>query len=227
VKHNNSGDKHQADPGESAPASIVVDNDHSTSGTNTSQDNQTSTKPREPRALIIWTAVLAIGTVVLGCAAIWSDFLVKDTGERELRAYLDIESTAPLGLIPNESAIVHLATRNSGRTPAYHITPYAFAEIRSFPEPRFEIYRVPGPGLPLKETVINPNRTYEIEVTTDFALTNEQVNEIVDGSRWRMYVYGTVYFIDAFGYQRYANFCEIMGGREMKSGVYCAHRGAD
>jgi hypothetical protein len=139
MKNNDGRKEHHDDSGESAPSSIVINNNHTHRSADTPSNNQTNPKPREPRALIIWTAVLAIGTLIMGGAAVWSDFLIKDTGERQLRAYLDVKSTGSPVLNINQPAVVYFAIRNSGLTPAYHVTPRPAAEIRSYPEPRVEI----------------------------------------------------------------------------------------
>ncbi len=170
MENNDGGNKHQPDSEKSAPPPVVINNKNSTSGAYAPDNNQAKTKQREPRAVLIWTAILAIGTWILGGAAIWSDFLVRDTGRRELRAYLDINSTVPPELVPGQPAKVEFVILNSGHTPAYNVTPFGDGEIRSYPPPRLEVYRIPIPDR-LVETTINPERTYHIHASTKVSLS--------------------------------------------------------
>jgi hypothetical protein len=77
VEGNNNGNQQQGDPKKiTAPPPIAKD-DSATASASAPNDNQQHANKRMPRWTINWTAILAIGTVVLGCAAIWSDVLIS------------------------------------------------------------------------------------------------------------------------------------------------------
>lgn len=155
---------------------------------------------------------------MLGCAAVWSDFLIRDqlaemgnasvdtrnaveatnrlakaaeasagiardTEIRQLRAYLDTHTTGPPELIADQPANVGFIVRNAGRTPAYHITIIAATELRPYPPLQPEFYPVPRPSR-LREATINPGRSNNGQATSEMALLKEQIDEIIDGSRF-------------------------------------------
>ncbi len=156
----------------------------------------------------------------LATAAEISGKIARDTEIQQLRAYIEIGSIAPPQFSENKPATLGVEIKNTGRTPAYKVTPRAIFEVRS------TVYAVP-PQDGLIEEVINPDRFSREEFVDHHSLSKEQIDQIIDGSKFRLYTWGTVYFIDAFGMPRHANFCEIHGGHSMQSAEYCAYRGAD
>jgi hypothetical protein len=186
MKNNNGGENHHPDSSKSTPASAAINNNDSASGTNAPQYDQTNPKPRDPRGLIIWTAILAIGTLIMGSAAIWSDFLIKDTGERQLRAYIEIGSAGPPELTQGNPVEIACEIRNTGLTPAYHVTITGDAEVAPYPPPRLVVYKTIRPAK-LTEKIINPHRVGEAETKAGAPLTEKQVADIKDGSKVRLY----------------------------------------
>jgi hypothetical protein len=75
VKDKDNSDEPKSGPNNSEPQPIVTENGRPTPSQNAVENNKAKPQNREPRALIIWTAILALGTVALGCAAIRNEGL--------------------------------------------------------------------------------------------------------------------------------------------------------
>jgi hypothetical protein len=78
VKNNDGGNNQQSGSGKNSSPSTATENNSPARGASAPNNNQEYSKKREPRPLIIWTAILAIGTIIVGGAAVWSDFLIRD-----------------------------------------------------------------------------------------------------------------------------------------------------
>jgi hypothetical protein len=73
---------------------IGTDNNRPARSQNVVDKNKPNLQNREPRALIIWTAILALGTVALGCAAIWNDFIINKQLREMRKASIDTSQLA-------------------------------------------------------------------------------------------------------------------------------------
>ena len=240
MKNNDNGNQQQFDPEKITAPGLVTKNNSAATSASAPNDNQQHTNKWMPRWTINWTAILAVGTVVLGCAAIWSDFLIsgqltemrnagedtkraieatnrlanaaeasagiaRDTEIRQLRAYLDTHTTGPPKLVAGQQVTVGFIVRNSGRTPAYSITTIGAIELRPYPPSQPEFYPVLRPAQ-LREQIINPERSNPAGAHSNVAISQDQIDQIMDGSKVRLYVWGTTFFIDAFNIERHANF---------------------
>jgi hypothetical protein len=92
MENNEGGDDQQSGPRKNSSAPIAAENNNPARGASAPNNNQAESHKREPRPLIIWTAILAIGTVALGCAAVWSDFLIRDQLIEMRKASIDTKN---------------------------------------------------------------------------------------------------------------------------------------
>src|ERR1700730_16024165 len=108
MEDNDNGTQEQADPKNIAAPHLIAKNNSTTTSTSAPNDNQQHTKKRMPRWTINWTAILAVGTVVLGCAAIWSDILISGQLTEMKNAGLDakraVEATNQFAKAMEDSA---------------------------------------------------------------------------------------------------------------------------
>jgi hypothetical protein len=100
-------------------------------------------------------------------------------------------------------------------------------ELNQYPLPRIVGFVEPPHPSGMREMVVNAGATEKIEVTGQSSLTKDQVRQITDGSKIRLYVWGTIYYLDVFGVEHHTEVCEVLGGRKMKSGTTCPHTGAN
>jgi hypothetical protein len=94
MRDKDNSDEQKSGPNNSEPQLIVTENNRSTRSQNNVENNQAKPRNREPLALIIWTAILALGTVALGCAAIWNDFLIGKQLHEMRKASVDTTQLA-------------------------------------------------------------------------------------------------------------------------------------
>lgn len=153
--------------------------------------------------LISVTGLLVIATGVL---AWYTRRLVRgaeDTARRQLRAYICLEEgrIEPHG---NEGYCdVIFTLKNSGQTPAYNVETWQITRIVDLAEPPYVI-RTPdkwgmvGPGAGIGCKLLhNPLTPAD---RSDIKLEKKTV-----------IVWGQVTYKDAFGQERYTNFCHILG----------------
>jgi hypothetical protein len=135
--------------------------------------------------------------------------IMKDTGERQLRAYIsDVEGNAVLRDSTETEIDIEISFQNAGQTPAYNVEircdPPIIARHDARPfdrEPQFA---------PVK-TIIAPNSSFIIrrELFTDDA----GVIPRIQNSERAIFVWGSVDYIDAFANKRYFIFRCIALGR--------------
>jgi hypothetical protein len=136
---------------------------------------------------------------------------MDETAVRQLRAYVSAQmgvGNIPVQNLTSTAAVnTHVLIYNHGRTPAYQVE--VLAGIDVLPYPLSANYRLPAvtpPPRPISKTVIHPdghtiNGTFSAAPISAF-----QMNQIQTGSH-RLYVFGTIKYIDAFKKPRTTTFC--------------------
>ena len=132
---------------------------------------------------------------------------MKDTAERQLRAYISVVS-GTIGFIPElpDTLEAHLLWVNSGRTPAYDVTSWSRAAIFDLPYQGV----LPGPpsgpisNMPSKN-VIGSNCDATLVATLPNPPTQEQLVKMTN-FKTAVFVWGEIRYVDAFGTSRITNF---------------------
>lgn len=133
----------------------------------------------------------------------------QDTEKRQLRAYVYVKPP-PLGVgrvVAGNKAITVIAMRNAGQTPAYETHMRGNTGIGPYPLPEHQTFREGPYG---GSIVLNPEtetNTGGIISSLSDTLSQQSIDLIKDGTTHRMYVFGTVMYRDAFGNDRYCNYC--------------------
>ncbi len=154
------------------------------------------------------TGIIAVFTSVLGIFTVrlWSATreLVRGgerTARRQLRAYVGITDVRVSPLIVGEKPHITFATKNFGQTPAYRVR--SWLEIKCLPNPMVDDM----PTLPLDagKRVLNPDEAFSVDGIGDDPIT-EPVLEAVNVGTIRLYLWGLVYYRDAFSHDRTTEF---------------------
>ena len=128
--------------------------------------------------------------------------IAKDTAERQLRAYISVESlvveNVEVGVVPN--GVVNII--NSGQTPAERLSLAAYLGYAyvANPEPIFEIIDTN----PLTCTV-GPQRPYTAYPDAPAVWTEAHAAEFAAGT-FGIYIFGEVQYFDVFGKERFTRF---------------------
>jgi hypothetical protein len=166
------------------------------------------------RMLVWFTGVLALGTLALGAATIllWRAtrqlvIEARENAERQLRAYLGVESSSinyPQGSQP----VAALTFKNYGNTPAYEFTINSGIGMA----PSFDALPPPLPErLGEPRGVLSPGATAVLVRTGPVPLGREQLAMLADG-RSTIFVYGEVRYTDAFKKRRALKYRLMTGG---------------
>lgn len=167
--------------------------------------------PSAEDRLADYTLVLTVFTGILMVAALYQGLQLRNTvdqmrvsEQRELRAYVLLDSVAPLADTPLPQIVPYRITvKNSGQTPAYDVQFQAMSGIGPVkltgapPIAEFEA----GKG---SKTTMGPGG-FSYKEFNPTILTPEQLAAVEAGTH-QFYIYGTIRYRDAFWKQRYSNF---------------------
>jgi hypothetical protein len=217
------------------------------SATSTEQDGQEHTHNerwtmRATVALAVLTLGLAIGTGVLACYTygLWNTTKTmveetKDTGQRELRAYVGVE---PDGIKDEILSIVSpckIRFKNYGQTPALCVRVTMSRRVLRGPLPDDEPLHPQVDPDPIHERLLEPSENRgSISGGRLPALTVEELRMLSagqdsEGHFVRLYCYGTVEYRDVFGKNHWTRFCHYYGDDNQftkETAAYC-HRHND
>ncbi len=129
-------------------------------------------------------------------------------GKMQLRAYVSINL---FGYVKqdresNYKYEIRMLIRNTGHTPAHEVKFAIRVAIMPFPLPE-EI----DVSLPMSQNTgghIASGQQHIIAASLDSLISDEEVQEITHGKNRKLYVFGTVWYQDAFGEPHYTNFCQ-------------------
>ncbi len=148
-------------------------------------------------------------------AAIESNEIARDTAKRELRAYISVTAKHINSFDVRSVATIKVAPVNHGQTPAYKsyivgsvdVFPFQIPRNFDFPpvskddnQQKFDIY----PNVSSLSTIISAKRTF----------SQPEIGDIISGNK-SIYVYGTIYYIDIFGDERFTCFCSAVRSTSM------------
>jgi hypothetical protein len=156
----------------------------------------------------IYTAI----TLGIAIIALCQLNTARDTEDRQLRAYIGIvipsDGPGDRNFLPPNIPAIHLSIKNFGQTPAYRVTYQSGVDLKQYPLPKNTEYPTPTIG-PQNPITVFPGTPEPLGIRSPGgrALTNEEVKAIQDGNSKRLCFWGTITYVDAFGYSRYTNYC--------------------
>ncbi len=147
---------------------------------------------------------------------------IKDVTARQLRAYLvaNFGAVVPQDRNANYHFGVRILLVNTGNTPAYNTSFKAKADIVPFPLPDDFSFTLPETPVASAST-LGPHQNFIMSGILDRMVSDEEITEISTGPNKRLFIWGTATYEDAFGIQRYTNFCQAVIW--LKGGQFMGH----
>jgi hypothetical protein len=155
-------------------------------------------------AAVIAGAALVFAAVA-AAAALWTVYTMKDSAERQLRAYISIEDGA---VVMNSPALGHVTAfirfKNGGATPGYKVRAWQrFSRRPTQEDPFHEAHPFESEGVHGSGDIFS--------LSTTLAITPEQLQAVREGSV-SFFVWGRVEYLDAFDDPHYFTFKTVMSG---------------
>jgi hypothetical protein len=150
-------------------------------------------------------------------SALENTAIVKEMSERQarlasmqLRAYVSVlvGNCIPQDRTTGWRYEVRMIVTNTGHTPAHAVTVTARLEILPFPLPDDIDLNVPI-GLQEESSHINTGQQRFFRRWLNDLIPDEEINEIMRGSIRKLYIYGSIFYRDAFGEAHSTNFCQF------------------
>jgi hypothetical protein len=162
-------------------------------------------------ALAFLTFVLAIGTFFLWLATKRLVNGAEATAVRQLRAYVVVTGIG-LDEQPEHERFIHkFRIQNTGVTPAYKLRVESLTRPHSHPLSADFEFTITPVGRNPSVMMLGPGQRVEHHSLADKPLTKAEMIEIKGAdSTKRLYTIGTVKYEDAFGRERFTNFCYFL-----------------
>jgi hypothetical protein len=165
-----------------------------------------------------WAKGIGVGTLVLlalqaVALAIQAVALIRtvrssDNSARiQLRAYVFVESHSLAPMIVGKTTMATASVRNYGRTPARNLRVSANQYLGTAFPPASEAPETPA----FRAGTLGPGASYLFGTSLQHELTEEHVEGMKTGAL-RLFVFGTIYYTDAFQQERFTRFRLMTGG---------------
>lgn len=167
-----------------------------------------------PIGICLLTGLLALFALLAWQEAMESTRIARDTAQKQLRAYLVVES---LKLIPktNGEYEVSITVQNMGQTPAHDVRLSLAAALREYPLTT----DIPSEGNLGHELYLGKNATFSDIPTKRF--DENKIYQIDAGDDPRLYVRGHLYYRDIYEREWHLNFCYMYLGKSQVSFGAC------
>jgi hypothetical protein len=167
------------------------------------------------------TALLAIITGLLG----WLALQQGRTARAQLRAYVFSLRPQITQLKYGFTVEITVPYKNFGQTPAYDVVARSWMAVLP-PElpPNFSFEKPPDPKPPMT-TILPPGEGYRVRTGSSRPVAHDEVDTIKSAKDLRLYVYGNIDYVDAFGLGRTTEFCYCYDAYAFTSGEVslCRH----
>lgn len=157
----------------------------------------------------LWfTGVLAVAGILQFGILVWTFRQIRDTAQRDLRAYVCVDSSELK--LTGKSVDVQVRLRNCGKTPAYSL--HGWINISFEESPLKKALQPTRNPIRKGKEPLGPGRR------STYAIRNirlDKLTEVIIGSpACTLYVYGEVTYEDAFRKERYTKYRLIYGENE-------------
>jgi hypothetical protein len=156
--------------------------------------------------LVCFTGVLAVATILLAMFTIDLAITSRRTGKRQLRAYVAARAITVSGFGPGIPVGIRFRMTNHGQTPAYDVSHASAIEI--LPHPLPPNFQLAIPTIPTPSSfVLHPNASFDAAIVALAPFNAVQIDMATKNEGFRIYLYGTVTYRDAFDEKRETTFC--------------------
>jgi hypothetical protein len=161
-------------------------------------------------------AITGIATVFLTIITGWLVFVAREqskTTRAQLRAYIEVKiGKIDFNSTPNATTEVILKAKNVGQTPARDTVTESWVDLRPWPHPPGGNWKGPPDPNPVSKNIISPRQARAFKVGTARGLNAAELAEVAAGNIRRLYIYGSVTYVDVFGEGRVTEFCFAVKG---------------
>jgi hypothetical protein len=160
----------------------------------------------------LFTAALVVATVLLWLATLK---LARDadlTSRRSLRAYVGITEAKRIDVQNHRQFVAQVMIENSGQTPAYDLTAWAWIELAVNPLSK-SLDPAKDKDKNQSRSTIGPRRKIFLRVNYETPLSDADILGLQQG-KLGLYLYGNIQYRDAFGRTQGADFsfvCTALG----------------
>jgi hypothetical protein len=155
--------------------------------------------------IAISTIFIAVFTITLFIATWLLWVSGEQHAERQLRAYIFIDSMDVKNVAVNQKSKATVIFKNSGQTPAYGVNIIVGIDFREYPLTSDLDPLIIDQIKPKPKSNIPPGGTFNTTLTHDKTLTSVEVDQLNDSTH-AIYVTGEIIYKDAFGKRRSTKF---------------------
>lgn len=168
---------------------------------------------------------LTVGLVIASGIGLWGNHISKRTlmaTQKPEPSRADKERTrARVGAYPgplhnfgpNLAPTTMVEFHNSGETPARDLSVEMWSALDRYPLPvGYALEKPPITTTAVRTDLHRGGEPCEATVRWHTPLHAQAVADIIDGTKWRIYDYGTARYTDVFGDRWYVDFCFTRGG---------------
>lgn len=141
--------------------------------------------------------------------------LMKDTTERQLRAYIGVPG-GTIKLLKNLDGVkahVMVNSKNAGQTPAYNVRSWIALQIAIYPLNKTLVQPPPDAKYPI--SILSPGSEHSL--FSDITITSEQL-PLLGTIQATIYVYGEILYKDVFEKEWFTKYRFLYGGDEGTQG---------
>lgn len=197
-----------------------------------SANEQQETYNRQSLRINGWTFIAVVVYAGLTGLMTWQTKRATDAANKSVdiahdamfyseRAYVGVEPSYLADFAINNAATVNFVVTNHGQTPAFNARIFSRLEVLEYPWPNSQ----PFPFYPSKDVVFGSTATIYKDtplptgVKMSTSLSAQDIRDIVDGSKRRLYAGGIIYYTDIFGKPHCSRYFASIGGPELQLSI--------
>lgn len=143
--------------------------------------------------------------------------IAEETAERQLRAYVMTGAFDVEGIADGKTPSVTIELKNSGQSPARHMTSRLDIALLENPPP---VSKFTLKGIETNSrSPVAPGGSYAVTVFLDRPISDQDII-VLKGGRWALYVWGQIDYIDAFDKPRWTTFRAVFGKQQIAEEPY-------
>lgn len=146
--------------------------------------------------------------------------IMKETAERQLRAYVSAEARSLLSFDTRTPIRITVALQNAGQTPAHKMQFAGSVVIMDHPYKKGTTFDVSFEAEgDVSKTVLHPGKEFMAQAVAKHTVPDEAIVAIRSGTKYRLYAGGVVSYKDAFGKPRLTKFLASAGGQDFLEAI--------